>query len=76
VYGLEIKSDSSVASEISAKAFENGLVIETCGSMGQVVKFLPPLTIDEDTLNKGLDIVESAIEDVIHEKKERLTKEF
>jgi 4-aminobutyrate aminotransferase-like enzyme len=40
------------------------------------VKFLPPLTIDEDTLNKGLDILEIAIEDVIYEKKERLTKEF
>jgi diaminobutyrate-2-oxoglutarate transaminase len=76
VYGMEIKNDTSIAGEISAKAFENGLVIETCGSSGQVVKFLPPLTIDEDTLNKGLDILEIAIEDVIYEKKERLTKEF
>ncbi len=76
VYGMEIKNDTSIAGEISAKAFEKGLVIETCGSSGQVVKFLPPLTIDEDTLNKGLDILEIAIEDVIYEKKERLTKEF
>lgn len=76
VYGMEISSDSSIAGEISAKAFEKGLIIETCGSEGQVVKFLPPLTIDEDTLNTGLDILESAIEEVIQEKKERLTKEF
>lgn len=76
VYGMEIKNDTSIAGEISAKAFENGLVIETCGSSGQVVKFLPPLTIDEETLNAGLDILESAMEDVIQEKKERLTKEF
>ncbi len=76
VYGFEIRSDISAAGEVSAKAFENHLVIETAGSEGQVVKFLPPLTIDEDTLREGLDRFEKAVEAVFNEKKERLGSEF
>ena len=75
-YGFEIKDDYSIASEVSAKAFERKLVIETAGSEGQVVKFLPPLLIDEATLNEGIDKFEAALEAVFAEKKERLTKEY
>jgi diaminobutyrate-2-oxoglutarate transaminase len=32
-----------MAGEISAKAFERGLLIETAGSESEVVKLLPPL---------------------------------
>jgi diaminobutyrate-2-oxoglutarate transaminase len=76
VYGFEIRSDLSAAAEISAKAFEHKLVIETAGSEGQVVKFLPPLVIDEDTLNEGLERFEKAVDSVFNEKKERLGAEF
>lgn len=38
-------------------AFEKGLIIERCGPIDQVIKFLPALTIDHDTLNQGLEIV-------------------
>lgn len=76
VYGFEIKNDYSIAGEISAKAFEHHLVIETAGSANQVVKFLPPLLIDEETLTSGLDRFEQAVEDVFKEKQERLTTEY
>ncbi len=76
VYGFEIKSDKSFASDISAYAFEEGLIIETCGSDGQVVKFLPPLLIDENLLKEGLRRFETAIARVVTEKKERLGGEF
>lgn len=76
VYGFEIKNDLSMAGEISAKAFENLLVIETCGSNSQVVKFLPPLTMDEKVLNEGLDIFEKAVDEVITLKQNRLKEEF
>jgi len=75
-YGFEIKNDDSIAGEVSAKAFERKLVIETAGSEGQVVKFLPPLLVDEVTLNKGIDRFEAALEAVFAEKKERLTQEY
>ncbi len=76
VYGLEITSEHSVASDISAKAFENGLIIETCGSSSHVVKFLPPLTIDEETLIAGLELFEKSVDAVMKEKKDRLTEGF
>jgi 4-aminobutyrate aminotransferase/(S)-3-amino-2-methylpropionate transaminase len=38
-----------------------GLVVLTCGTYGNVLRFLPPLVIGEDLLNEGLDIVEEAL---------------
>jgi 4-aminobutyrate aminotransferase/(S)-3-amino-2-methylpropionate transaminase len=32
----------------------------TCGTYGNVLRFLPPLVIDDDTLNRGLDILARA----------------
>ncbi len=32
----------------------------TCGTYGNVLRFLPPLVIGEDLLNEGLDIIEGA----------------
>ncbi|MBE0505778.1 MAG: diaminobutyrate--2-oxoglutarate transaminase [Marinospirillum sp.] len=58
--GLDIL-DGDLADEIVAECFENGLVIETCGHAGQVVKCLCPLLITDDELNRGLDILERAV---------------
>lgn len=54
-----------LASKVSARAFENGMVVETSGSEDQVIKLLPPLTIDEATLRSGLDILEHSVADVL-----------
>lgn len=58
--GLEF-ANGEIADRITELAFERGLVIETSGSDGQVVKILTPLTIEESTLGKGLDILESCV---------------
>jgi 4-aminobutyrate aminotransferase-like enzyme len=47
---------------VSREAFEHGVVIETAGSYSEVVKFLAPLTTDDETLMAGVDVVEAAIE--------------
>jgi diaminobutyrate-2-oxoglutarate transaminase len=60
IFGLEIPADG-FAKKVSRHAFEKGLVIELSGARSQVVKFLPPLTIDEPTLHQGIDIVNEAI---------------
>lgn len=39
----------------------NGLMIENAGRWGQVVRFLAPLTITDEQLECGLDILENAI---------------
>ncbi len=48
------------AKEICAEAFKRGLIIETSGPDGEVVKILAPLTITGEGLAKGLDILEQA----------------
>ena len=37
-----------------------GLVTLTCGTFGNVFRFLPPLSIGDDLLPEGLDILEEA----------------
>ena len=38
-----------------------GLLVLTCGTYGNVLRFLPPLVIDDDTLHRGLDILTGAL---------------
>ena len=42
-------------------AFERGLILETAGPDDCVAKLMPPLTIEESTLQEGLDILEHAV---------------
>jgi diaminobutyrate-2-oxoglutarate transaminase len=65
LYGLEIPAPG-FAKKVSRRAFEKGLVIELSGARNQVVKFLPPLIIDDKTLQAGIDIVNEAIADSLN----------
>lgn len=56
--------DPDKAAMISAKAYENGLIIERSGPYDEVIKCLMPLTIENEQLDEGLDILESAFEAV------------
>ncbi|RXK12444.1 4-aminobutyrate--2-oxoglutarate transaminase [Halarcobacter mediterraneus] len=40
---------------ITANAVEHGLVLLSCGFNSNVIRFLPALTISDETLNEGLD---------------------
>jgi len=60
VQGLDCGS-GDLASDITRRAFEKGLVIETSGSEGQVVKCLSPLTISDQRLMEGLRILEESV---------------
>ncbi|MGL3210649.1 diaminobutyrate--2-oxoglutarate transaminase [Bradyrhizobium sp. BR 1433] len=52
---------AEIAEAATRKAFEKGLIIERCGPGDQVIKFLPALTIDLETLNQGIDIFDAAL---------------
>jgi diaminobutyrate-2-oxoglutarate transaminase len=60
VQGLDC-GDGDLATRISARAFEGGLVIEKSGSEGQVIKCLSPLTITDDELLQGLQILKASV---------------
>lgn len=52
---------ASVAEDICRQAFKRGLIMETSGPSSEVVKLLPPLTIDEAELRKGLAILKESV---------------
>ncbi|TEA78464.1 4-aminobutyrate--2-oxoglutarate transaminase [Allopusillimonas ginsengisoli] len=49
------------ARKVQEKALEQGLILLTCGTHANVVRFLFPLTIEEDILTEGLHILSTAI---------------
>lgn len=59
IWGLAMTAGA--AERVSALAFERGLIVETSGPESDVVKLLPPLTIDPDTLEAGMDILELSV---------------
>ncbi|MHC5260545.1 4-aminobutyrate--2-oxoglutarate transaminase [Streptomyces sp. UC4497] len=55
------KEPAPEATAALAKACHaEGLLVLTCGTYGNVLRFLPPLVIGQDLLNEGLDIIENA----------------
>lgn len=64
--GLDCGS-GELASRISFKAFERGLLIERSGTDGRVVKCLSPLTISDDHLLEGLHILEDSVKATLDE---------
>jgi diaminobutyrate-2-oxoglutarate transaminase len=52
---------SGLAGKVSSRALECGLLVETCGQAGEVVKLLPPLTITDGELDQGLALLGEAV---------------
>ncbi|MBZ0253759.1 MAG: diaminobutyrate--2-oxoglutarate transaminase [Candidatus Methylomirabilis sp.] len=61
IQGIDLGS-GEVAGAVCREAFRRGLVIETSGPESNVVKALPPLTIDRDCLEEGLDILAKSMD--------------
>lgn len=64
MYGLVCELDRGLAGRISKAAFARGLVIETSGAHDEVLKFLPALTITDEELRRGLEIVRESLAEV------------
>ena len=58
--GLDMGSGQSAA-RVTQACFDAGLIIETSGGHDEIVKVLAPLTIDDDVLAAGLDILEQSV---------------
>lgn len=61
-------ASGEIASQICALAFDKGLVIETSGNLGQVVKCLCPLVITEQQIDRAMDILDEAFAEALGEK--------
>lgn len=66
--GLEFMEDGRSAtgyvSRLQKRCVEHGLLLLTCGSEDNVVRLIPPLTISQEDLDAGLDILHSAMSEV------------
>lgn len=49
------------ANSVKAHALERGLILLTCGVYGNVIRFLSPITIQDDVFNEALDILEQSM---------------
>lgn len=58
--GLAFES-GALAGKVCAAAFERGLLMETSGPEGEVVKLMPPLTVTDDEIELGLRIVAESV---------------
>jgi len=53
--------DPDLTNRIRAEALKRNLVLLTCGVYGNVVRFLAPITIEDEILAEGMDILEESI---------------
>ena len=54
--GVQLR-DAGVAAEVQRRCLEEGLIVLCCGPGDDVLRLIPPLTIGDDELELGLDIL-------------------
>jgi 4-aminobutyrate aminotransferase len=63
------KASSEPAPELTAAllkaANERGLILLSCGTYGNVIRFLVPLTASDELVREGMDIFEAALTDAV-----------
>ena len=55
--------DPDLTREIVSLAHQKGLILLSCGTRGNVIRFLPALTISDELINEGLDILEACLDE-------------
>ncbi|HSN81558.1 MAG TPA: diaminobutyrate--2-oxoglutarate transaminase, partial [Polyangiales bacterium] len=71
IWGIELPQPG-VARDASQEAFERNLVLETAGANDQVLKFLPALTIEEELLREGLQVVDDSLEALVAKRRQTM----
>ncbi len=53
--------NAALTGAIARFAAEQGVLVLTCGTYGNVIRFLPPLSITDELLREGLEVVADAL---------------
>lgn len=53
--------DAALTAAVANAARAQGVITLTCGTYGNVVRLLPPLTISDELLNEGLNVIAEAL---------------
>jgi 4-aminobutyrate aminotransferase/(S)-3-amino-2-methylpropionate transaminase len=56
--------DPDLVKALCAGAHAAGVIVLSCGTFGNVVRFLPPLTISDELLDEGLDVLALILKDL------------
>ncbi|MCB9406126.1 MAG: 4-aminobutyrate--2-oxoglutarate transaminase [Phycicoccus sp.] len=59
------KPAAALTAAVNNACHSRGLVTLTCGTLGNVFRFLPPLTISDDLLAEGLDLFEESFAEAV-----------
>ncbi|MBS9404463.1 4-aminobutyrate--2-oxoglutarate transaminase [Halomonas sp. TRM85114] len=60
--------DADLAGALCKKAREKGLILLSCGMYGNTIRFLMPVTIEDDVLEEGLGILEASLKELVGAK--------
>jgi 4-aminobutyrate aminotransferase/(S)-3-amino-2-methylpropionate transaminase len=55
------RPDAARAKAIASRCHEQGVLVLTAGTSGNVVRLLPPLVLEHHLLDQGLDILHDAV---------------
>jgi 4-aminobutyrate aminotransferase len=55
--------------ELLKTANEKGLILLSCGTYGNVIRFLPPLTASDDLIREGMDVFEASLTEAVSKLK-------
>ncbi|CAL99833.1 diaminobutyrate aminotransferase [Saccharopolyspora erythraea NRRL 2338] len=57
--------DPEIAGKVSKAAFDRKLILETSGPDSEVIKIMPPLTVSDEELEQGLQIIRESVHSVL-----------
>ncbi len=60
--------NAEATEKILQHCLDAGLILISCGTHGNVIRFIPPINITREQLNRGLDILDSALQAVTEEE--------
>lgn len=63
------KPNADFTNAVRLRALEKGVILLTCGVYSNVVRFLAPITIQDEVFNEALDVIESSIRECAQEAK-------
>ncbi|SDP02117.1 diaminobutyrate-2-oxoglutarate transaminase [Actinopolyspora xinjiangensis] len=58
-------AEPEMAGKVSKAAFDRGMILETSGPGDEVVKVMPPLTVSDEELERGIRILRDSVRSVL-----------
>ena len=64
-HGDPEQPDANLTKALVEKAWQSGLILLSCGVRSNVIRFLPALTISDELIDEGMNIVEACLSELL-----------